>query len=908
MRLYITLGLLAGAALAAVPLMKYELEQYDPNPNPASVVVSADGLARFTVLTPRLIRMEYTTQKNSFEDRPSLAFVNRNTPKVDFKTAGSSPLIIQTQDLKLTYTGGEFTADSLKVESSDVKSAFKQWDASMFSHQDPLNLLGTFRTLDGQNADSLNCSTNQQPHCEFGIISRAGWALVDDSQTPVLDENDWWTDATTKKTYARNSQVDWYLFAHGHDYVGALKDLTLVGGHIPVTPRYTSGIWFTRWYNINSFDFKKLVYDHVSRSIPLDVFIWDMNWHTKNGWTGYSWDKNILPNAKDTLSWYKQEGLRFAANLHDADGINSWEDQFQAACKALDFNSSASSIPFSVVDEKYATTLEDVVLKPLEDDGIDFWWIDWQQGESGPGGSTGGKMNPTMFTNKLRSTDHKRRGENVRPLVLARFGGLGNHRYQVGFSGDVAALTWSNLAYQPYFSMTASNVGYGFWSHDIEGPNNAEDPEMYVRWLQWGAFSGVMRSHDRGMSSGGCKDPFPTDDQDRCSIVEIWNTPKKYFEAHRDALQLRARLIPYIYTQVRHAYDTGVSLIRPLYYSYPEEDMAYASDQDGKFAQYMFGEDVLVSPVVVKSNETSTLAESSTWLPPASWVDLLTFSVRQGSSNTVLTKKYHLAEIPMFVKVGTILPLKPLRIDQMLAQARRQYDHLQFVAFSPFEVSSGSTEVYEDDGETLNYLNGDLSWTTASFDVQGNDLTFTIKTSGSFPELPQKKSVTIVLTNTVPPSGVKIQGKDVPYSRFGGPGTWTYDGAELSIVIETEEGALGHEDKLAVEVTNAFDATLKDAINGLKGVIARAIAAKSSLDEVHQTPGSNIVQPAHVSVLASLADELSIAAGSDLSKFKDLVQSAKSLVSEAVEEIQAIQHIDSNRQAYAVELLQDALL
>ena len=114
-------------------------------------------------------------------------------------------------------------------------------------------------------------------------------------------------------------------------------------------------------------------------------------------------------------------------------------------------------------------------LAAREKDGFDFWWIDWQQGEAA--GNTGQdgpryKMNPTIWTDKMRVTDPIRQGVNKRGVVLARFGGLGNHRYQHGFSGDVKGLTWSNLAYQPYFSMTASNVLYGFWSHDIEGPRS----------------------------------------------------------------------------------------------------------------------------------------------------------------------------------------------------------------------------------------------------------------------------------------------------------------------------------------------------------------------------------------------------------------------------------------------------
>jgi len=145
-----------------------------------------------------------------------------------------------------------------------------------------------------------------------------------------------------------------------------------------------------------------------------------------------------------------------------------------------------------VNNSTYINGLEDIVLKDVENQGMNFWWIDWQQGGT-KGGCTGEKQNPTIWFNKARSTDHKRRNENIRGLILSRWGGLGNHRYQVGFSGDVDKVNWENLAYQPYFSFTASNVGYGFWSHDLVGPQGSKgDYELYTRWLQFGAFSGVF--------------------------------------------------------------------------------------------------------------------------------------------------------------------------------------------------------------------------------------------------------------------------------------------------------------------------------------------------------------------------------------------------------------------------------
>ena len=132
---------------------------------------------------------------------------------------------------------------------------------------------------------------------------------------------------------------------------------------------------------------------------------------------------------------------------------------------------------------------------------------------------------------------------------------MGHHRYQVGFSGDVGGLTWSNLAYQPYFSATAANVLFPSWSHDIEG--DWADLEMYTRWLQAGAYSGTMRSHERGMSAGGCADKAGTDPaawgptSGSCSIIAPWNVGPKFFEANRRVLQNRLKLVPYIYTAHR---------------------------------------------------------------------------------------------------------------------------------------------------------------------------------------------------------------------------------------------------------------------------------------------------------------------------------------------------------------------
>jgi alpha-glucosidase (family GH31 glycosyl hydrolase) len=219
---------------------------------------------------------------------------------------------------------------------------------------------------------------------------------------------------------------------------------------------------------------------------------------------------------------------------------------------------------------------------------------------------------------------------------------------------------------------------------------------MHTRWIQWGAFSAVFRTHDRGMSAGGCAN------DGTCAVVEVWNLPKLYFGAMRSAMQDRARLIPYIYTATRQAYDSGLSLLRPMYYEFPLESMAYSGNP--KQAQYMFGDDLMVCPVVVQGNSTTSMATISIWIPPGSWVELGTGVVHQGGSNVVLTRAFDLREIPVFARAGAVIPTIPLVDGQTLGMTQRQYDSLVFSVFPG--ATSGSTKVYEDDGATTAYVDG----------------------------------------------------------------------------------------------------------------------------------------------------------------------------------------------------------
>jgi len=586
---------------------------WNPTANPAAVVTK--GNARFTVLTNSMIRIEYSAGNATFEDRATLAIVNRhfeNTPKFTV-TRGNGVLTIETEKLRLVYVGeNTFSASNLNV-------TLKGGSTWAYGMANPRNLLGTLRTLDGANgAVELDCNKNSGAgwlFCTYGLISRDGWAVVDESKdVRLVPDRDWehWVDATPSK-----DSVDMYFLGYGLNFRQALSDFTKIGGAIPLPPRYTFGIWFSRYWAYSDEESKDIINQYEMHQTPLDVLVTDMDWHMtfyklastgakdqageQPGWTGYTWDRNLFPNATDFLAFCKARGLRNTLNLHPASGVQPHEERYPQMAVASGIDpKSQKYVPFDITSSKYAANLHDIMLKPIWEQGIDFWWLDWQQTES----TSINDLNPTIWLNHVFWKNWARWQLPQRPTIFHRWGGLGNHRYQIGFSGDVVP-SWKSLAFQPYFTATATNVGYAFWSHDLGGHTQASPAELYTRWTQWGLFSPTFRPH---CTKGA--------DNDR----RIWSYPLMNFLIMREVMILRSSLVPHIYTLARHTHDTGVAhIVTPLYYDYPTYSQSY--DYKNEFS---WGDTVLVAPVATPV-EASGLATSPVFLPKGfRWVGWFT--------------------------------------------------------------------------------------------------------------------------------------------------------------------------------------------------------------------------------------------------------------------------------------------
>lgn len=600
---------------------------FPPAPARPDSVVEGDTY-RFTVLTARLIRMDYSPT-GTFADQASFMAINRDFPTPDYRVLQDGRGVeILTEALHLRYSGGPFSPSSLSISllghtGTGSNTVWHYGDAQPTTQGDFLaNLGGTARTLD--EADG---AVNIEP----GLISPRGYAVIDDSATPLVQN---WP--TTREKGAR----DLCYFGYGHAYQDALNAFFALAGKTPVIPRWALGNWWSRYHRYTATEYLDLMDRFAAEKLPFSVAVLDMDWHLTeldpkygNGWTGYTFNKALFPNPAEFMRALHERNLRVSLNEHPADGVRAHEDAYPAFASALGVADGAP-IPFDGASKNYLQAYLDLLLHPLEEQGVDFWWMDWQQGKH----TSIAGLDPLWMLNHLTFTDNARvrtDGKPRRPLAFSRYAGPGSHRYPVGFSGDTV-VSWDSLAFQPYFTATAANIGYFFWSHDIGGHMfGVKDNELETRWVQLGVFSPILRLHSTN-------DPF--------NSKEPWRYGQVGERIQGNYLRLRHQLIPYLYTAAWQAHLHGVALVRPLYYEEPEVMDAYHSS-----GAFLFGADMLVAPITAPADPRTHLAKAHTYLPGGEWVDFFLGTHYLGGGRRVFWRT--LEHVPALVRAGALIPL-----------------------------------------------------------------------------------------------------------------------------------------------------------------------------------------------------------------------------------------------------------
>ena len=576
---------------------------------------------RFTVLTEEMIRLEYC-EDGQFEDRATQCVIDRKFKVPEYQVIeNEESLEIITDKIHLVYNKQKFTDYDLSVQ---VRGNISVYHSIWHFGEEATDLRGTARTLD--EADGAI-------ELEHGIISRFGYGILDDSRSLVITEDGWVEPR-------KEDCIDIYFLGYGHEYEHCLKDYYHLTGKTPLLPRYALGNWWSRFYRYNDQEYKALMTRFEKEEIPFSVSVIDMDWHLVDidpkygsGWTGYTWNKELFPDPKEFMTWLHDHGLKVTLNVHPAGGVQAHEEKYKEMAEAMGRDwEKEEPVNFDVTDQKFLKAYFEYLHHPNEEEGVDFWWLDWQQG----GLSKIPGLDPLWMLNHYHYLDSGRRGK--RRLTFSRYAGMGSHRYPVGFSGDTI-ISWKSLAFQPYFTANASNVGYGWWSHDIGGHMKGyRDEELSTRWIQFGVFSPIMRLHSSNSAFTG-KEPWNYN-----AVSE--NIMKRY-------LKLRHEMIPYLYTMNYHASHDGQPLIRPMYYLEPEQPEAYEVPNE-----YYFGTELVVCPITEPTDKAAGTACVKAWIPEGKWYDI--FSGLKYDGGRMLELYRSLEDIPVLAKEGAIIPLTDL--------------------------------------------------------------------------------------------------------------------------------------------------------------------------------------------------------------------------------------------------------
>jgi len=496
-----------------------------------------------------------------------------------------------------------------------------------------------------------------------GLLSRSGYFFLNDSTSAVLGEDGFPVERD------RPGCQDWYFFAYGDDYAQALRDFILLCGPAPLPSRNTFGLFFSRWPAYDENEAMGLVAAFAERGYPLSVLVVDMEWH-REGWGHWDWNDAWYPDPPRFFQWCHARGVQVTLNDHPLD-VRSDDSHFEPYLEAAGSRSRVADksyggrtlpmVDINICAGREARAFSRLCHRPILDEGLDFWWNDGCRGELA--GTTG-----QLVCNKLCFEEAERDGR--RGMLLARYGGLGSHRYGATFTGDTESC-WEILALECEHTIRAGHVGLAYVSHDIGGfytrrKADRIDTALYLRWLQFGVFSPVLRFHSAPGS--GSRQP--------------WDYDEAAGGAARRWLRVRNSLLPYVYSAAREHHETGMPLVRGLFLNDPANPASYRYDE------YLFGPDLLVAPVLGPE------CRRRLYLPPGEWVPFEGNGAVPGG--TEFEREAGLGDVPVYVRAGAILP-------RQAPDGVLHAGHLAELVLDVYPGAAGSCVLYEDDGLSTGY-------------------------------------------------------------------------------------------------------------------------------------------------------------------------------------------------------------
>lgn len=650
---------------------------------------------RFTVLSERLIRLEYS-DKGTFIDEPTELVLYRNMPKINFELVDNSNFLsITTKYFKLTYIKGKSflggkasPANNLKVELLNTPSIW------YYGHPEI------------RNFGILSASLETGGVVGKGLYSDDGMASIDDSNTPILNE-----DGTIREN--KEVKIDTYLFMYNKDYELALKDYYEITGYPALVPRYALGNWWSSNENYNDLKLKVLIDTFEKEEVPLSILMLDKDWHTRKKRgnrllkTGFTFDKKNFKNPKSMIDYIHLKKIRLGLNLNPFEGIYDNNDFFNQAIKYIKPDNEGK-IPYNILDPKFVDVYLKIFIHPLDNLGADFYWLDMIDN----------KNNLTMlkyyqFNDMMR--DYKRR-----PLILSEGITYAPHRYPIIYSGK-AKVGWDTLRKIPFYNNRSFNNGMPFWAHDIGGYfKGTEDSELYIRSLQLAVFSPIVKF---GIEKGKYykREPFR------------WDIKTKTIA--KDYLYLRHKLIPYIYSEAYKYHKYGNQLITPLYYKKKEyyDDALFSNE-------YYFGKQLFICPIITPKDQIMNRVVHKFYLPDGVWYDFVTGKKFPGGK--IYTSFFRDEDYPVFALQGSIIPMAiPKTVNDTTPPENME--------ITIFPGKSTSYMLFEDDGESDLYRKGYYLLSQIDYTYVPNNYSVVIRAlEGKSGIIPEKRNYKFIFRNT----------------------------------------------------------------------------------------------------------------------------------------------------------------
>ena len=649
---------------------------------------------RISVLTERLIRLEYQPE-GIFCDQKTQNIAFRNFDRTTYELKEDDKYLnIKTKYFNISYVKGKSFDGGRIAPYANLKIDLNGTDRFWYyNHPEVKNYKGLCGSFDGDEEDLK---------FRKGLYSLDGFVAIDDSNSYIHEEG--------KLIKREKPGIDIYLFMYGDDFNLALKDFFKLTGSSPLIPRYALGNWWSRDLDYTGEEIRKVVYDFEKIGAPISIFLLDKGWHIlktvdeKPIITGYSFNKELIKDEVELINELKERNIKVGVHYDPKDGVHPHEENYASIAEYFKIDNKI------IAYDPHNTTLTGAIgkflLNPLKEKGIDFFWNDYQDN----------KENLWFINNSLL---RKNDSTGKRELVLARNSEINPHLEGVVYTGKTL-IGWEMLKKIPHTLNNAANAGVSWLSNDIAGNyGGTEDEELYIRSVQLGTFSPILRFH----SSGG-----------KYYRKEPWRWNAKVAEITSSYLNLRHRLIPYIYSYAYKYHKEGLPLIKPFYY---EEPWVY--DDKDYTNQYYFGE-LLVAPILDKKEPLINRTIHRFYLPDGVWYDYKTGKKFLGKKQYVAF--YRDEDYPVFAKRGAIVPLS-------LNEDINDTNNPVSFEINIFPGATNTFRLYEDDGITNMYKKDKYVINEIDYNYLPSNYTVLIRTiAGGRGILPDYRNYKIRFRNT----------------------------------------------------------------------------------------------------------------------------------------------------------------